>query len=227
MEVLDWSGMYFHFRILDLSRNLNGYTCIQISRRLLVMAKCHGVDGRGVICIPIFGSTIRLSGFISCEQILTESCITIMKTKLFISLTINSISDLQVSKVSWDHIPNTCTPTSLPTSIRRIEYCSVSVDTIEKAQAIKEGGNNFVQRGTTVAAEGIKAINPEAVLYYKNIIIDWHGSDATPALEAISNSYLKKTDGEFLTIGGRFRKYFDVSMRQFEMVDGRCHPDVE
>ena len=160
-----------------------------------------GGCGRGVICIPIFGGTIRQSGFISCEQMLTVSCITIMKTKLFISLMINLIfRSPSIQSFPGITYPVTCTPTNLPTLIRKNLniLAQFPLITIEKAQAIKEGGDNFVQRGTTVAAEGIKAINPNAkVLYYKNIIIDWHGSDATPALEAIDNSYLKKTNGEF------------------------------
>jgi formylglycine-generating enzyme required for sulfatase activity len=130
----------------------------------------------------------------------------------------NDKLDIPVSKYpkfSWDHIPRYMHTYKLTDfEQEELEYLAqFPLITIEKAQAIQQGGNNFVQRGTTVAAEGIKALNPDAkVLYYKNIIIDWHGSDATPALEVIENSYLKKTDGEFLTIGNRNRKYFDVSM---------------
>jgi hypothetical protein len=130
----------------------------------------------------------------------------------------NDKLDIPVSKYpkfSWDHIPRYMHTYKLTDfEQEELEYLAqFPLITIEKAQAIQQGGNNFVQRGTTVAAEGIKALNPDAkVLYYKNIIIDWHGSDATPALEAIENSYLKKTNGDFLTIGGRYRKYFDVSM---------------
>jgi hypothetical protein len=81
--------------------------------------------------------------------------------------------------------------------------------TLEKAQGTKEG---TVQEGTLKAARAIKEINPNAkILYYKNIVIDWH-SGVSHQLNDIPGGYLQAPDGTYPTVNVKSSaKFFDIS----------------
>ncbi|MBU2877934.1 putative glycoside hydrolase [Aliiglaciecola lipolytica] len=81
--------------------------------------------------------------------------------------------------------------------------------TLEKAQGKKEGS---VQEGTLKAARAIKQINPKSkILYYKNIVIDWH-SGASKDLARIPNGYLQTDDGDYPVVNDNSNtRFFDIS----------------
>lgn len=84
--------------------------------------------------------------------------------------------------------------------------------TLEKAQGNKEG---TVQEGTLKAARDIKKINPNAkILYYKNIVIDWH-SGASKALKNMPNGYLQASNGDYPVVNNNSNaKFFDISKNE-------------
>ncbi|MFY8327631.1 putative glycoside hydrolase [Pseudoalteromonas sp. ZZD1] len=86
--------------------------------------------------------------------------------------------------------------------------------TIEKAQGKKEG---TIQAGTLKAAREIKQINPNSkILYYKNIIIDWH-SGASQALASIPNGYLQAANGDYPVVNEQSKaKFFDISKAEVQ-----------
>ena len=98
---------------------------------------------------------------------------------------------------SWEHIPRYIHLYKRSAyTAKEIEFIATfPLITFEKAQGTAEGS---VQAGTLSAATAIKKINPKAkILYYKNIVIDWGGSEMTKDLEAIKGAYLQSKDGSF------------------------------
>ena len=118
---------------------------------------------------------------------------------------------------SWEHIPRYIHLYKRSAyTAKEIEFIATfPLITFEKAQGTAEGS---VQAGTLSAATAIKKINPKAkILYYKNIVIDWGGSEMTKDLEAIKGAYLQSKDGSFPVANSKSnRKFFDISQPEVQ-----------
>ena len=116
---------------------------------------------------------------------------------------------------SWDYVPqymHVWKKTSYTNE--ELKYIAkFPLITFEKAQGTAEGS---VQQGTLKAARAVKKIYPDTkILYYKNIIIDWHGSSMTKELISMDNAYLKSIDGSYPVVNKNSqRKFFDISLPQ-------------
>ncbi|NQU40529.1 MAG: hypothetical protein HQ523_11295 [Lentisphaerae bacterium] len=128
----------------------------------------------------------------------------------------NNAADSKYPEFSWDHIPkymHLWKQTAF-TEEELKHLAEYPLITFEKAQGIRDEAS--VQEGTLKAAAAVKAVNPKVkVLYYKNVIIDWF-SGMSPELEKIDGGYLRNTEGEYPSLGGQKRKYFDISLPEVQ-----------
>ena len=114
---------------------------------------------------------------------------------------------------SWDYIPKYMHVYKITSyTAEELDYlASYPLITFEKTQGTRNG---FVQEGTIIAANAVKALNPNAkILYYKNIVIDWMGSAMSKGLETIEGGYIKSKNGALPVANSHSkRKFFDISL---------------
>jgi hypothetical protein len=109
---------------------------------------------------------------------------------------------------SWDTVPrymHVRKATSFtPEEIRYL--ASFPLITFEKTTGMKDAGST--EKGTLLAAQAVKAINPRAkILYYRNILVHYTAYDADAALDAIPGALLSDQNGNTKLIRNRVAAY--------------------
>lgn len=141
----------------------------------------------------------------------------VQRVVLFSSL-LSAVSAEQVNlpAFSWDTVPRYMHVRKVTAfTPKEVSYlASFPLLTFEKTTGNKEFGST--ERGTEMAAQAVKAINPDTkILYYRNILVHYGSYAANKKLEAIENPFLSTKSGDTKLVRKKVPAY-DLSNKEIE-----------